>query len=93
MVISMVGLREQLFSSYHERNAFYEVHARARLASYLHSPLHTQSFYHPNVSMDTRTPQEASRLSFAYASVWAAQHVVPLFANLERPREEHLLSI
>jgi hypothetical protein len=89
----MVGSREQLLSSYHERNAFHEAHAHARLASCLHSPLHTQSFYHPNISMDARTPQEVSRLSFAYASVWAVQQVVRFFVILERPQEEHLLSI
>jgi len=74
----MVG---QLFSSYHERNAFDEAHAHARLASCLHtsSSLHTQSLFHPNVSMDARTPQEVSRLSFAYALVWAAQQVVRFF--------------
>jgi hypothetical protein len=89
----MVEILEQRFSSYHERNAFHEGHAHARLASCLHSPLHTQSFYHPNISMDARTPQEVSRLSFAYASVCAAQLVVRCFVILERSREEHLLSI
>lgn len=87
----MVGLHEQLFSSYHERNAFHEAHARARLASCFHTPSHTQSFYHPNVSKDARTPQEVSRLSFACASVWAAQQVVRFFVNLERLWEENLL--
>jgi hypothetical protein len=89
----MVGIREQLFSSYHERNAFHEAHAHAQLASCLHSPLHTQSFYHPNVSMGARTPQEVSRLSFACASIWAAQQVVHFFAILGRSWEKHLLSI
>jgi len=89
----MVGLRGQLFSSYHERNAFHEAHAHARLASCLHSPLHTESFYHPTVSMDAKTPQEVSRLSFAYASDWAAQQVVRFLAILKRPWEKHLLSI
>ena len=77
---STVGLHEQLFSSYHERNPFYEAHAHARLASCLHSPLQTQSFYHPIVSMDARMQQDASQLSFAYASVWAVHQVVRLFA-------------
>lgn len=89
----MVRLREQLFSSYLDGSAFDQVHRRPRLANYLHSPLHTQSFYHPNVSTDARTSQEASLLSFAYAFVWAARQVVRFLVVLERPQEENLLSI
>src|SRR5713226_5274343 len=89
---SMVGLRGQLFSSYHERNAFHEAHAHARRANCLHSPLHILNFYHPNVSMDARKSQEVSQLSFAYASVWVAQQGARLLVILERTREEHLLS-
>jgi hypothetical protein len=86
----MLGSREHLFSSYHERNA---AHGHPRLANCLHSPLHTQSFYRPNVSMDARTSQEGFRLSFAYGSVWAVQQAARHHVVSERSREEHLLSV
>jgi hypothetical protein len=89
---SMVGLREQPFSSYRERKAS-EAHSHPRPANCLHNPLHTQSFYHPNVSLDAKTSQEVSRLSFAYTSVCAAQQVPRLLVVSERSRGVNLPSV
>ena len=91
---SMMGLREYLFSSYHER-AFDEAHFRPRLTNCLHTPSHTPSFCRPNVSMDARTSQEVSRLSFACVSVLAvaAQQVARHHVVSERSQEERLLSV